>query len=178
MCIRDRFDADNRDFARGMDFDHDGKISKADYDQLAARNARGENVLVALKPGGTGDISETHLAWKFTRGLPYVPSPLLYEKRVYLMRDGMVTSLDAESGSAFYTQERIQANGNYYASPVAADGRIYFVSQPGKLTVIKAGGDAPEILHQTDFNERVFATPVLVGRNLYLRTETKLYAFE
>jgi outer membrane protein assembly factor BamB len=174
----DEFDPSDRDFARGMDFDHDGKITKDDYDKVIARNAKGENVLVAIRPGGRGDISNTHLAWKFTRGLPYVPSPLLYQNRLYLMRDGMVTSLDAETGKPFYTQERINANGNYYASPVAADGHIYLISQPGKLTVIKAGGDQPEVLHQADFHERIFATPALVGRNLYLRTETKLYSFE
>jgi hypothetical protein len=78
---------------------------------------------------------------------------------------------------AHYTQERIGANGTYYASPVAADGRIYFVSQPGKLTVVKTGGDQPAILHQAEFGERVFATPALIGENLYLRTETKLYAW-
>jgi hypothetical protein len=60
---------------------------------------------------------------------------------------------------------------------VAADGRIYLASLPGKLTVVKAGGDRPEVLHEADFGERIFATPALVGENLYLRTQTKLYAF-
>jgi outer membrane protein assembly factor BamB len=60
---------------------------------------------------------------------------------------------------------------------VAADGRIYVASLPGELTVVKAGGDTPEILHEVDFGERIFATPALVGDKLYLRTETKLYAF-
>jgi len=132
-----------------------------------------------VKAGGHGDISESHVAWKATRGLPYVPSPLHYQHRLYLVRDGgMMSSFDATSGKPFYLQERIEgASGSYYASPVAADGRIYLASKDGKVTVIKAGGEKPEILHQADFGERIFATPALVGDRLYLRTATRLYAF-
>jgi len=60
---------------------------------------------------------------------------------------------------------------------VAANGRIYLASLPGKLSVVKAGGEAPELLHQVDFGERIFATPSLVEDKLYLRTQTQLYAF-
>jgi outer membrane protein assembly factor BamB len=172
------FSDDDRDFARGMDHNRDGKITKEEWDDLKAYAAKAENVLVAVKPGGQGDISQTHVAWKFTRGLPYVPSPLYHDGRLYLIRDGgMLSSFDAKSGKPFYTQERLEASGSYYASPVAAGDRIYLISLPGKLTVVKAGGDKPEILHQADFGERIFATPAIVGPNLYLRTQTKLYAF-
>lgn len=174
----DEFDASNRDFARGMDLDHDGNITTADWDRLQARTAKSENIVVAVKPGGTGDITQTHVAWKFNRGLPYVASPLFYDGRLYLVKDGgMVSCFDAKTGKEFYLQERIKANGSYYSSPVAADGRIYLASLPGKLTVIKAGGDKPEVLHQADFRERIFATPALVGNKIYLRTEKYLWAF-
>ena len=174
----DEFDASNRDFARGMDFNRDGKITSADWDLIQAYTAKSENVLVAVKPGGTGDISQTHVAWKLTRGLPYVASPLFYDGRLYLAKDGgMISSLDAKTGKPFYLQERIDAVGSYYSSPVAADGRIYVASVPGKLTVFKAGGDKPEILHQAEFKERIFATPAPVGNNLYLRTANHLWAF-
>ena len=157
---------------------HDGKITKEDYAQVKANDAKAENVMLAIRPGGQGDISQSHLAWKATRGLPYVPSPLFYDGRVYILRDGgMLSSFDARTGRAFYSQERLEAADQYYASPVAADGRIYLVSVPGRLTVVKAGGDKPEVLHQANFGERVFATPALVGARLYVRTKTKLYAF-
>jgi outer membrane protein assembly factor BamB len=163
---------------RGMDANHDDKITKSDWDLILARIARSENVLLAIKPGGRGNISQTHVAWKFNRGLPYVPSPLLYDGRLYLVRDGgMISSLDAKTGKPFYTQQRLGAIGSYYASPVAADGRIYVASLSGKLTVLKAGGDQPETLHQADFGERIFATPALIGDRLYLRTATHLWAF-
>jgi outer membrane protein assembly factor BamB len=174
----DEFDASDRDFARAMDVNHDDRITKSDWDLVLARIARSENVLLAIKPGGRGDISQTHVAWKFNRGLPYVPSPLFYDGRIYTVRDGgMISSLDAKTGKPFYTQERLGAIGSYYASPVAADGRIYLASLPGKLTVLKAGGEKPEILHQADFGERIFATPALVGDKLYLRTAKRLWAF-
>jgi outer membrane protein assembly factor BamB len=161
-----------------MDRDHDGKVTKADWDIVLAGSAKAENLLVAIKPGGRGNITQTHVAWKATRGLPYVASPLFYQDRVYLSRDGgMMSSFEAASGNPFYLQERLEATDKYYASPVAADGRIYLASLAGKLTVVKAGGDKPEILHQADFGERIFATPALAGPNLYLRTQTKLYAF-
>jgi outer membrane protein assembly factor BamB len=89
----------------------------------------------------------------------------------------MISSFDAQTGKVFYLEERLNAGGSYYASPVAADGRIYVASVPGKLTVIKAGGDQPEILHQVEFAERIHSSPAIVGSNLYLRTQSTLYAF-
>lgn len=172
-------DGVSRDYLRGLDVNHDGKITKEDYEMVQANDAKAQNVLLAVRPGGLGDISQTHVAWKVTRGLPYVPSPLFYEGRVYIIRDGgMISSFEPQTGKPFYQQERLEAAEKYYASPVAADGRIYVVSVPGKLTVIKAGGDKPETLHQANFAERIFATPALVGNRLYLRTQTKLYAFQ
>jgi outer membrane protein assembly factor BamB len=175
----DEVDAPSRDYLRGLDLNHDGKITKSDYDLVSAGDAKAENILLAIRPGGVGDVSKTHIAWKATRGLPYVPSPLFYGGRIYIIRDGgMVSCFDAKTGKPFYQQERLEATDKYYASPVAADGFIYFISVPGRLTVIKAGGDKLEILHQASFGEKVFATPALAGPRIYLRTETKLYAFE
>lgn len=172
------FDDASRDYYRGLDINRDGKIDKTDWDQLAAALAKGENVALAIKPGGRGNISKTHIAWKATRGLPYVASPLLYDGRLYLVKNGgMLSSLNPTNGEPYYFQERFDAAGNYYSSPVAANGQIYLVSTAGKMTVVKAGGDKPEILHQADFGERISATPALAGDNLYLRTKSALYAF-
>jgi outer membrane protein assembly factor BamB len=166
------------DYYRGLDLNRDGKLTKEDFDLMKAGSVHCENVMVAVKPGGTGDITATHVAWKFAKGLPYVPSPIEYDGRIYLVKDGgMITSLDPKTGVPFYVQERIGAGDSYYASPVAADGRIYVASLPGVLTVVKAGGDKPEILHQVDFGDRILATPALVGNKIYLRTAKKLWAF-
>lgn len=172
-------DEKRRDYLRGLDRNRDGKFTKEDWDLLQIGDAKAENVLVAVKPGGRGDITQTHVAWKYRKALPYVPSPLLYAGRLYLLRDGgLFSSLHPATGEAFFAQERIAgAAGSYYASPVAADGRIYVASVPGKVTVLKAGGTKPEILHQVDFGVRILATPALVGERIYLRTATHLWAF-
>jgi outer membrane protein assembly factor BamB len=163
---------------KSQDVNGNGKLDREDWDTIAGLMKKGENVMLAVKPGGSGDVTDTHVAWKFTRGLPYVPSPLFYQGRVYVVKDGgMVSSVDAKNGHSIYTQERINAVGSYYSSPVAADGRVYVASLDGKVTVFKAGGDTPEILHQADFKERIAGTPALAGNQLYLRTASKLYAF-
>jgi outer membrane protein assembly factor BamB len=165
-------------FFKALDVNGDGKITAEDIDMMNAAMAKGENVLVAVKPGGHGAVTEQQVVWKQTRGLPYVPSPLHYDGRVYLVRDcGMISSFDAKTGQPYYQQERIDAIGNYYASPVAADGRIYVTSLNGRVTVLAAGGELPKVLHQADFGERIAATPALVGKVLYLRTATALFAF-
>ena len=165
-------------FFRAQDLNHDGRITQEDNDGLKAVMASGENVLVAVRPGGKGELAASSVAWKQTRGLPYVPSPLYYRGRVYLVKDGgMVSCFDAKTGAVTYQQERLNALGNYYASPVAADGRIIVASLDGKLTVFAAGGGQPRLLHQVDFQERIAATPALVENNVYVRTPTALYAF-
>jgi len=174
----DEFDEASRDYYRGYDVNRDGKIDKKDWELINASLAKSENVMVAIKQGGKKDISKSHVAWKATRGLPYTASPLYYDGRVYLVKNGgMLTCLNAKTGEAYYTQERLGADGYYYSSPVAADGRIYIASQKGKLTVVKAGGEKPEVLHQVDFGEQIYASPALVGDNVYLRTRSTLYAF-
>jgi outer membrane protein assembly factor BamB len=165
-------------FFKVFDANGDGKVTPEDLDLMRVRMAKGDNVMVAVKPGGHGDLSADKVAWKQTNGLPYVPSPLYYRGRVYLVRDGgLVSSFDAGTGSPYYQKERLDALGSYYASPVAADGRIYFISLNGRVTVVAAGGEQPKVLGHADFRERICATPALVEKSLYLRTASALYAF-
>ncbi len=178
VTIEEAKAADKAAYFKAMDANGDGKLTPGDFEISKVRMAKGENVLVAVKPGGKGELTESWVLWKQTRGLPYVPSPLFYNGRVFLVKDGgLVSSFDAKSGQAHYQQERIEAIGGYYASPVAADGRIYVASLNGRVTVLPAGGELPKILHQADFGERIAATPALVEQALYLRTATALFAF-
>jgi outer membrane protein assembly factor BamB len=165
-------------FFRAQDLNGDGKITAEDVAGMKAMMSKGENVLVAVRPGGKGEIGPEQIAWKQTRGLPYVPSPLYYRGYLYLVKDGgMVSCYEAKTGKPAYQQERLNTLGSYYASPVAADGRIIVASLDGKVTVFAAGGDTPKILHQADFRERIAATPALVENQVYVRTPTALYAF-
>jgi outer membrane protein assembly factor BamB len=170
--------AEKRDYLRGLDRNRDGRFTKEDWEILHTTDTRAENVLIAVKPGGRGDIGETHVAWKYRKALPYVPTVLVYDGRVYFVRDGgVLSSLDAKTGEAIYAERVAGAPGDYYASPVAADGRIYLASLAGKMTVVKAGGTKPEILHQVDFGTRILATPALVDDTMFVRTATHLWAF-
>jgi len=86
---------------KSFDFDKNGRIERGDWDGLLGFLKRGDNVLLAIKPGGKGDVTASHVAWKNTRGLPYVPSPLYYDGRVYLVKDGgLMSSFDARTGEA------------------------------------------------------------------------------
>ena len=169
---------ERRDYWRGVDANRDGRYTKEDWELRSVANRRNENVMIAVRPGGTGDISDSHVLWKSTRGLPYVPSPLYYDGRIYLVKDGgLLTSLDARTGDPIYVQERLGANGNYYSSPVVAGGHLYLASISGKMTVVKTGGARPEIVHQVEFGSRILATPAVVEDMLLVRTASQLWAF-
>lgn len=171
----DEIEIERRDYWRGVDFNRDGKYTAEDWALRKAASSRYENVAIALQPGGTGDISQSHVLWKSRRGVPYVSSPLFYDGRLYLIKDGgLLSALDAAQGEPHYAQEPIGATGNYYASPVAAAGHVYLASVPGKMTVVRAGGAKPEVVHQVDFGTRILATPALSGGNLFVRTATHL----
>ena len=132
---------------------------------------------VAIRPGGRDDASDTHVAWLGSRGLPEMPSPLFYRGRVGYVRDGgMWTVLDPKSGKAIIDRERIGVTGQYVASPVAANGFIYLVSEPGTVTVLRAG-DTLEIAASNRIGEGVRTTPAPVGSKLYIRGREHLWAF-
>jgi outer membrane protein assembly factor BamB len=159
------------------DRNKDGQIDRAEWEEYGKRNAERapEHGLLAIRPGGRGDVGSTRVVWKETRGVPEVPAPLWFQGRVYTISDGGVVScLDAETGKLIY-RGRV-AGGAYFASPIAADGRIYLSSGDGIVTVIK-GGDRLEPLARNDLQEPLFATPAVAGDAIYIRTPTMLYAF-
>lgn len=160
-----------------LDGNRDGFIARDEWESMSEIFQRVENQAFAVKPDGRGGVSDGGVLWRFKKGLPYVASPVYAQGRFYMVKNGgMLTCLDPVSGRAVYQEERLGAVGDYYASLVAADGRIYAASQPGVLTVVKAG-DRFEILARHEFGETLQATPAMVGKVMYLRTMTSLYAF-
>ncbi len=164
-------------FFDNLDADKDGKLTRDEWDKLIKFMAEGKNSAFALKPGGKGDIT-SNVVWTKTKGLPYIASALLYRGQYLMIKDGgIVTAYDAKTGDQIY-QERAAAAGKYYASPVAANGNIYFTSLDGAVTVLKAGTQKPEVLATNPkLGERTAATPAIAGDTLYIRTEKNLYAF-
>jgi outer membrane protein assembly factor BamB len=167
-----------KDFFDAQDTNKDGFITRDEWDAQIAFLKRGKNRLIAVKPGGAGDITASHIAWEKTKGLPYVPSPLLYRGTLFMIKDGGLAScFDAATGAPHYEQRRLEIPGPCYASPVAADGRIYLVNLDGKAATLTAG-PKPEVLWRADFHERIAATPAIADDTLYVRTATKLFAFK
>jgi outer membrane protein assembly factor BamB len=165
-------------FFKANDTDKDGFITRAEWDTMINYLKRGKNRLVAVKPGGSGDITTSHVAWEKTKGLPYVPSPLLYRGELFIIKDGGIASCyDAATGTPKYEQKRLGLDGQFYASPVAANGHIYLMSLAGKVATVLSG-EKPDLVWRADFGERIAATPAIVDDTLYLRTESKLFAFK
>ena len=173
-----------RDEAQGVvqflfktfDVNEDGKIEQAEWQKRNEEMARAVNQAIALRPG-RGELGEENLTWSYKRGLPYVPSAIVYRGNFYMVRDGgMVTCLDAKTGKPHYEQERLGASGTYYPSLVAADGRIYLCSNDGKLTVI-AAGEKPEVLGRAELGERTVTTPALAHNRIYIRSAKHLWCF-
>ncbi|HVX10545.1 MAG TPA: PQQ-binding-like beta-propeller repeat protein [Pirellulales bacterium] len=158
-----------------IDLDQDQKLDEDEWRKYARVFELAQNTLLAIRPGGSGDVTDTAVVWQYRKGLPYVPSPLVYRGALSMVRNGGIfTALDAKNGRVL-KQLRLPSNENYYASPVAGDGKIYVVGEPGVATVIDAGSFG--ILSSHDFGERTMATPVLADGEIFVRTEKALYCF-
>jgi hypothetical protein len=132
---------------------------------------------VAIPLGSKGDLTgDGKVLWRVTKGTPYVPSPLLYGERLYFTQanSDLLTVLDIKTGLPTVDRQRLPANGDYYASPVAAAGRIYFVDRTGTTLVLRQG-DRLEVLATNPLDDPVDASPALIGEHLFLRGERYLY---
>jgi hypothetical protein len=140
------------------------------------RVGHGRPNLAAIRPGGLGDVTESHVAWNLRRGIPEIPSPVFHRGRLYLVRAGGVLScVRTDTGEVVY-QERLGASGQYSASPVIANDHLYVFSERGVITVVKCG-DKFEVTHRADLGAPVSATPAMDRRSLYIRTADALLAF-
>ena len=128
--------------------------------------------MLAVRADGSGDVTDTHVAWTLRRGAPHTPSPLLVGNELYMVSDrGVLTCIDAESGEIHW-QQRI--GGNYSASPVFADGRIYVHSEEGKTTVLAPGTTYSE-LATNQLEGSMLASMAVADGSLFLRTSSHLY---
>jgi outer membrane protein assembly factor BamB len=161
-----------------MDADKDGNVNKTEYEVMRSMFAEAVNQLFAIRPGGSGDITDTHVVWQVNKQLPYVSSPVAANGRVFTMKSGgLASAYEARSGSPIYQGERVDASGDYYASEVAVDGRVYVVSQRGTVVVLDATSDNLKVLARNDLKAPVFASPAIVDGVIYLRTDKDLFAF-
>ncbi|MDX1980602.1 MAG: PQQ-binding-like beta-propeller repeat protein [Bryobacteraceae bacterium] len=157
-----------------IDLDKDGLLNARDWSFYRARRAA-RNSLMAVKLGGRGDVTGSHILWRHDKSLPDVPCPLLYDGTLFLVRTGGIfTTVDAATGAVAKQGRLSGALEGYYASPVAAGGKVYAASEHGKVVVVKAAPEW-EILAVNDFGEDIFASPAIDERHLYIRTGSAVY---
>jgi outer membrane protein assembly factor BamB len=160
-------------------FDHnaDTFISADEWAKMRAYGI-GEYGAIAIRPGDArGKLDPKTVLWRFQKNLPYISAPLLYQDVFYMVKDGgIITALDAKTGQPLKEGRSPDALGEYYASPVAADGKVFVASTEGKISVLKAGQQW-EVLGVNDLGEEVHATPALSGGRIYVRTKTAVYCF-
>ena len=158
----------------GFDLNRNSLLEEDEWTKLLSA----ESALWAIRLGGQGDVTSTHVLWNFKKSLPDVPSPLITDGVMYLVRNGgILTSLDSQTGQVLKRGRLKEAIDTYYSSPVAGDGKIYVASEKGKVVVVRAGAQW-EILATHDFGEEIYATPALADKRVYVRTMKALYCFE
>jgi outer membrane protein assembly factor BamB len=163
------------DFFSALDVNRDGKISRFEWSMARFFAGRIDNSLLAVRPDPAG--KKPTIVWRDKDSLPEVSSPLCYRSRLYLVKHlGIVSCLEAKTGKLLY-RKRLGATGLYYASPVGGDGKVYFASTRGVVVVLDAGGKF-KVLARNDLGEPLGATPAPVDGVLYVRTDSKLYAFK
>jgi outer membrane protein assembly factor BamB len=128
---------------------------------------------MAIRPGGRGDVSKTHVVWESATGAPYISSLVYYDGLIYMATDvGAVSVIDAASGQRV-SQQRV--DGVFSASPVAGDGKVYFVSETGETIVMQAGR-TPTVLARNDIKERSVASPAISNGQIFIRTDDHVFA--
>jgi outer membrane protein assembly factor BamB len=133
---------------------------------------------LAIRPGGSGDVTGTHIAWSAAKGSPFIPSTLLHDGVLYMVNDmqSIATAYDAKTGQVLW-QGRLgdAARESFSASPVVVDGKVYFTNDQGETFVLAAGREF-KLLHVNRLNARTLASPALVDGKWYFRTDKELLA--
>ncbi len=168
--------ADAYDHFGWLDENSDNVVERAEYDFVRNSTISGHG-LTAIRIAGQGDLTSSNVVWRLQKAYPSIPSPLIYRGVMYLMKEGgIVSSVDPATGQVLKQGRTPDALEEYYASPVAADGKIFVASASGKVTVLKADAQW-EILGTNDLGEEIWATPAIAGKNLFIRTRNALYSF-
>src|SRR5205807_2232705 len=122
---------------------------------------------MALRPDGVKTNEEARIAWKYSRGIPEIPSPLYYDHKLFIVRDGgLLQCFEAASGTVLY-QERLGVAGGYTASPIAADGRVYLASHSGTIIAIDGRAKGLKVLARNAIGEKITAAPALAQNVMY-----------
>ena len=176
----DRGDRNRDGFLAGEELDfaflHPDNFAGANFQ--ASGEAAAEQFVLAVRGGGKGDVTQTHLQWKHkTRNTDHIVSPLIREDRMLLVKEGGITTVfNTKDGQSIRGPKRVGNGGGYFASPVAGDGKIFLASENGKVIVLKDSADYEE-LASNDLTDAIIATPAICDGCLIVRTRKHLYCF-
>ncbi|MCW5969410.1 MAG: PQQ-binding-like beta-propeller repeat protein [Blastocatellales bacterium] len=171
---------DDPDFGEhfGWIDENDDKVIVSEEWDKARALGMGEWGAIAVRPGNArGRLGASAVRWRAQKNIPYIPAPLLYQDVYYMVKTGgIITSLDPATGRMLKQGRSPNALGEYYASPVAADGKVFLASTEGKITVLKAGAEW-EVLSVNEIGDEIGATPALSDGRIYVRTRGAMYCF-
>ncbi len=167
-------------FQRG-DHDGDGYLVDDEIDdafQVRTNRVGGGNIIQAVRGGGNGDVTSTHLVYNLHhKTASNIASPLALDGRLLMVKKGGISAaFNLTDGSTLWMKKRIRNFGNYYASPIAAGDRIYVPGENGNIVVLKSGPEL-EILARNDIGGSLVATPAIADDRIYVRTLEKIYCF-
>jgi outer membrane protein assembly factor BamB len=133
---------------------------------------------MAIRPGGRGDVTDTHVAWQMPKGSPFVPSPIIHGDLLYLINDmqSILTVYEAATGEvAYQARLGVAMREGFSASPVAVGDKLFFTNDNGQTFVVGAGREF-QLLRVNELNAQVLASPALVDGTWYWRTDRELLA--
>ncbi|MEZ5354170.1 MAG: PQQ-binding-like beta-propeller repeat protein [Bryobacteraceae bacterium] len=159
-----------------QDLDKDGLLDGKDWRYYSMRRTS-SNAAMAVNLAGEGDITASAVVWRYQKSLPDVPAVLLYRDVLYLIRNGGILQTLAPATGRLLQQGRLEKGmDEYYASPVAGDGKVYFISRNGNVTVLRAGSPWA-VVSTGELDGEVFATPAIDAGHIWVRTASSLYDF-
>ncbi|MDP7019058.1 MAG: PQQ-binding-like beta-propeller repeat protein [Pirellulaceae bacterium] len=166
-----------KSFIDQFDRDANGGLDEEEYESIRTIFAQAKSEAMVIRPGGRGDITDSHVAWRDGgKSTPRNASPLIYRGRMYMVKDGgILTVLDAGDGKLL-ERVRIRGGGKFFSSPVAGDGKLYVCSDRGNVTVL-AADDSLKQQSQIALAEDIYATPAIADGRVYVRTVSGLYCF-
>ena len=157
-----------------LDHDADGTISAKDWKAIGDEMVNDNWGVYAVRlPAGNG---KPEVLWNYRKNVAEISSPLVHDGVFYMVQDSIVTSLDAKTGELLKRGRLGEGSAKVYASPIAADGKIYIGTLEGKMVVLSAGGEW-ETLASVDLDDEIWASPAIADGRLYVRTRGKLYSF-
>jgi outer membrane protein assembly factor BamB len=176
LSIQEMPDKLAKSFFSFLDLNGDSTLNRDEWNYFRAAMET-KNGMLAIRVGGHGDMTETNILWQYHRSVPQLPSPLFYKNILYMVNDGgIVTSFNPANGEVFKQGRLRGAVDAYYASPIAADDKIFMIGRSGKVSVLKPDGSL-EVLAVNDLKDQCYATPAISDNRIYLRTRSVLYCF-